>query len=443
MKYKTFRSLALTLSLTGLCAPIFAYKMVTAEPNATVPGATGTPSVMFRAAEARLSANGYDPAAGVLLRGAEMYTKSIFNLPSLHFQRAATERVLSGPQRGDVLIAEWGVQESFGKGTVVLTDTPYYSYYELRLSECKIESRADLAAFINALLGWREDHPSVPAPNRERIQVGPFPPSELRVSPNFPATHSFSGSAFSASPNFFVADFEFVGVIEGGEWLLDFGIGKSGSEKFLGVPPWIPERFPPLAELVKPWSFGEVRRELGAPVKPFELTPAFTYNRDSILIAELVRRGLTEDQVIDLLTDVDKTPDAYRLRLASLTGAFEVSGKRSFAQIFFEPALQTYEQIGPMADQSVTSLFGQASLHCSATLEARAAGVLRKGTFIAGPLDYLQKCSSSRGTITMLENMSLPTQALERTKALAVTQIRFRVEHPANPTPSRIGVAPR
>jgi hypothetical protein len=76
-------------------------------------------------------------------------------------------------------------------------------------------------------------------------------------------------------------------------------------------------------------------------------------------------------------------------------------------------------------------------------VEARATEALKKGVFTAGPLGYLQACSSSREALTALENMSLPTQALERMKALAIAKIRFRIEHPAGQVPAKTGAAQR
>lgn len=451
MKYTLVRLLLLSLAITSLFSRVEAqmavhFSIVTAEPRSSVPGPKGTPhtpaspDVMFKAAEAWLSANPFDPLAAALLPAAEVNAKSIFSVPSLQFQRAATQHVLSGPQRGDVLLVEYTVQGPFGKGSVILDDTPYYSHYYFRLDGSNIASPAALTTFLDALLGWHPPAPppaqssGAPAPARTGIISLPFP--EVLVPVNFPATPAFSGSRFSTSQHHFVADFEFVGLQVKTEWYLDFGVGKGAASKPVGVP-WIPERFPPLSDLIKSWSFDQVRHEIGTEVKPFADVPAFTYGRDRLLIAELAKRGLSQDQVVDLLTDVDKTPEGYRQRLESVVSGFQAAGSGTFAALYFAPALQAYESIGPAADPSVASLFGQAVLRlgCPASVEAQAIDVLQKGVFFQGPLAYLSRCSASRDTLALLEKMGTPTEALARTKALAITQIRFRMEHSGQQAP--------
>jgi hypothetical protein len=216
----------------------------TAGSAATAPNDPTRPDNLFRDAEAKIAQEAFDTAAETLLRGIEAYTKNVFNVPSLRLRKAATERVLSDPQRGDYLIAEWVIQETFGSGLMVLTDTPYYSTYELRLSGVRIVTEADLTAFLHALLAWHGSQTTTPT-------IFP-PPTTISVGVT-PITF-FAGQRFGISQFNFIADFHFSGLVQGGEWLIGFRLGKSGTEKFYGVPPWIPERFPPLTELVKSWG---------------------------------------------------------------------------------------------------------------------------------------------------------------------------------------------
>ena len=103
-------------------------------------------------------------------------------------------------------------------------------------------------------------------------------------------------------------------------------------------------------------GFAQVRGEVGRQVKPFDGGPDYTSDRDQALIAELVRRGLSEAQVIELLTDVQPTPDAYNLRLGAVIQGFRDAGTTSFVSRSFLPALREYERIGPVASKSVATL---------------------------------------------------------------------------------------
>ncbi len=408
------------------------------------PDSPDRPDVMFRVAEARISTGSFDAVAESLLHGTERYTKHAFNLPSLEFRRAATERVTSGAQRGDVLIAEWTFQEAFGKGSIILTDTPYYSRFALRVNECQIHTQVELTTFLKAALNcpcWALSSPQGNLGTDATLKMGGIttgPPFTILLPAGTPPITFFWGSRTPSSPYNFIADFEFSAVFEGGQWFLDFAVGKSGTEKFYGVPPWVPERFPPLSELVKSWSFEQIRAEVGKEVKPWVGVQAFTEKRDEILITELARRGMSQDQVIDLLRDTQPTAEGYSSRLGAVGYGFKNAGKGPFEKLFFEPALETYERIGPVADKSVWALFGDAAIQgCASDIEARALGMLMKGTFVSGPLAYLSECSSSPDALTVVEAVSVasgtPDRGLKRAKELAIRQIRNRVASSSKP----------
>jgi len=430
MKHNLFCTLLVALGLTGPSIPLYSQGPIEYRPMAGLapqpPDSRLNPATMFRAAEAKMAGGTFEPAAQALLAGAEKFTRNIFNVPSLQFQRAVTEHLLTGAQRGDVLIVEWSFHETFGNGLIVLTDTPYYSTYDLRLRGCQIRSTAELTAFFNAAL----------LPGRIRGPAGEkasakLPATVVYLPANLPEITFFSGDTPSTSPYNFVADFKFSGARVGREWFVDFGVGKSGSQSFYGVPPWVPERFPALPEAVKSWTSTQVRTEVGQPVKPFEGGPDFTHQRDEILIAELARRGLSEGQVLDLLTDVQPTPDGYDLRLVSMIAGIRDSGTTSFTSRSFAPALKMYEGLGPVADKSVTTLFRTAAEQdCTADVEARAVDVLKKGIFAAGPLAYLGICSTSHETVATLQSITLATEALEKQKERTISEIRRNIDHP-------------
>ena len=372
---------------------------------------------------------------------------SIFNVPSLRFERAVTERIPPGPGRGDVLIAEWSIHEAFGRGSLILTDTPYYSDYTLRLADCKIASQADLTNFLHALMAPPGGRTAAPAATPSRPPNFELPPTNVSIDEDIPRSPAFAGSRLGTQSASFLADFEFAGVRQGKEWYLHFGVGKSYRSYPFTAPPatagllvgsaYIPERFPLLADLIKSWSSGQIRKEVGRTVESLNGV-VFTTHRDQVLIAELARRGLTSDQIADLVTDVAPSPENYNSRLTSVASGYRDAGKGSFADIF-EPALEAYEHVGPGAEAAVFSLFGRAqSLRCSSAIEERALGLLKAGVFLRGPMGYLGRCSTSPATIAVVEKIDSPNEDVERTRMAAITVIRRRIANPRMyPAPKR------
>ena len=396
------------------------------------------PNNRYRAAEARVENGSYDPAADALLQGAEKFTKVLFNVPSLKFQKAATERVASGSERGDVLSAKWNFQEPFGNGSIILLDTPYYSTFAVRLGDCPIRSQAELTAALKALLNNN-------GPGRLPVAPAPgSPPGNLKAPPTFirfnaPALTFFDVSPPPRSPFMIVADFKFFGALEGKDWYLDFRVGKSLVNHYYPVPGWVPERFPPLRELVKSWSSDRIHNELGSPVKPFEGAPDFTADRDRILMGELASRGIAPAQVTEFLTNGPATADGYSQRLSLLIAGFAVAGM-SFEKQYFASTLATYDHIGPVADGAVTVLFRAASAAghgCSAEFENQALAEIKKGIFLQGPINYSAVCSSSPETLAALEAANMPGGDLERSKVFAARQIRNRIDRTRKRIPQK------
>ena len=204
MKHELFSTFILALGVVMPSLSVHAEDPVRYEFQAGMisgpPGSPDRPDVKFQAAEARISAGSFDPVAEPLLHGTEKYAKHVFNLPSLEYRRAATERVAAGAQRGDVLIAEWGFQEGFGRGSIILTDTPYYAHFALRMDECQIRTQAELTAFLKAALNvpsWALSSPqgnqgTDATPKMGGIMTGP--PFTILLPAGTPPITFFSGS---------------------------------------------------------------------------------------------------------------------------------------------------------------------------------------------------------------------------------------------------------
>jgi len=252
------------------------------------PGSEPSVSPRFREAEARISQGAYDPAADSLLRGAERLTKVIFNVPSLQLQGAITERVYAGVQRGDVLIAEWRIQEPFGRGMLVLTDTRYYSNYDLRLAACMIRSRTDLTTFLNTALIWGKD-PGI-SPRAQPSRDVPTPGMTVGIQPASASLSSmptsFGGHRTRVWRTMISRDCSktAIGSFISGSVRVELSATLASRRGFRSG-------FQDSASLSR--RGGLVKSEaIGDAVQAFGYLD-FTGSRDAILIAEHVRRGIS------------------------------------------------------------------------------------------------------------------------------------------------------
>jgi hypothetical protein len=387
---------------------------------ANTPGEYGS-NVLFRAVEKEVSEGVFDPVAQPTLDSATSATKAVFNVPSVKLEKAATRQ----GETGDVLVAKWSVREPYGTGSVVLRDTPFLSVYAFRFVKLGLTSEKDLTAFLSAFLIWNSAGPTylhsltVPVDARSSL-IQSF-------KADWPLTYSVDSGLREG----------IAGIAEGGDWFIALQLRKSRLGAFYGGRPYVPERFPPLSELAKSWSTPKIRGEIGKTVKPTSNDwYDFSDQRDRILIAELAKRGLSQDQTVELLRDVPQ--GSYDLRLSTVVNGFSDAGIHSFAKLYLSAALNVYKQVGPPARKAVEDLFIVAGGQCSADFETQATATLQEGAFWEGPLHYLGKCSTSQQTIEAIEKITMPTQELDRMKESTVDQIRRNIEHPVK-APTRKG----
>ena len=198
----------------------------------------------------------------------------------------------------------------------------------------------------------------------------------------------------------------------------------------------MPERFPPLAELVKTWTTSRIRADVGNEVG------ASAYNsssdpRDRVLITELARRGLTTEEIVDLLGSAP--PGRLPSRVGTVIAALRAAGNTVPLSSFIGPALERYRQIGPKADPAVEALFDYAKAGCSQwvpekidkalrdgapVFEEQAIKALREGMFVRGPLVFLSVCSASEEGLAAVAGMKGDSQ----NKRFAMDSIRQRIE---------------
>jgi hypothetical protein len=359
----------------------------------------------IQASEKELAEGVFDPKAATILDAAGEFTRAVFNLPSLRLVRAVTHQ-----DNGDVLVVRWSVDEAFTKGTVYLQDSPYVSRYELCLTN-GVATKEDVAAFVSKLIIFRKT--PINLMFREAI--------EILLPENRPIGAFFVNTTLSSTGK--THEFSIRAAQYEKDWLVEVLVGKSFTESYYPVQAFIPERFPPLSDLMKSWSFERIWSEVGTPVGPHSWED-YSENRDRIRISELIRRGVSKEQFGELLRTADSA--LLQRRAAVVMSALGAAGEGPSLNRYFEPALATYERIGPAADSAVQTVFLSASRACATPYEATAMRLLKEGIFVEGALLYLGQCSTSKETLQTIESFSAPNE-LRPQKETALNSIRARI----------------
>ena len=197
-------------------------------------------------------------------------------------------------------------------------------------------------------------------------------------------------------------------------------LGKGFTAGYYPVPPYISERFPPLTELVSTWSSIRLREELGR-----QLPSSFIEFRDQIVMTELVKRGITQELFLSLLGDTGESP--IEQRAGMLFATMIKSGQGELITRYFLPALETYEHIGPSADDAVRKLFGFALRDCPVGVDGKIVQLFKNGIFQNAALSYFEHCSSSTESMGLVESTKVPEQLKQR-KETVLRSIRGRLQ---------------
>jgi hypothetical protein len=298
----------------------------------------------------------------------------------------------------------------------------------MKLSTTRWQTQAGLAEFLTELIAWD----GIPKP---------VPFLEIRIPPEYPNTAEFAGMPpLLYSELGFMRDFNVSGRATEGHLFLGFGVGKLFTQGVYPVGPFIPERFPNLNDLAALWDERRIVSEIGKPNdRDFNGNPVllrgvhrcggFTDARDTVLITELARKGLSEAILGKLLTDVE--PARLECRAGIVFQALRNTGKDSDFDRFFPAIVSSYEAKGPDADGGITAVFRELNVReqCSVEFEKAALRLLRKGIGQSPALFYLGRCANSEESMELIDATSVP-ETLIQYKQSALLQIQNRLTRP-------------
>ncbi len=348
-----------------------------------------------------------DGRAKALLAGADAFTRKVFAAPGLEFVRAVSYR-----QGGDdLLTVEW--TQKTPRIDVLLEDTPYRSIYYVHLPYRAISGGTGLTSLLSDVLVWRGPGLHL---RPEEMEFGLFESGGT--------VQSFDGGAIfrSAAPN--GLNIQMRGTTDKVTWQLSLNIPKTYTSGDYPVPPNIPERFPALTELMKDWSFERVWSEIGKPVR---IPPYLRIDRDTLLATELLRRGVSEQQFSDLLTQVD--PVELQQRALTVLQALSQTGQDQLLTQYLRGAVKEYTSRFPnhldSAEDAAELLFTHGNM-CGLKLESIASDALRDRALFLGPLVYLRHCGASESVASFVTTLEVPSQWAQL-QANAVRDIRRRM----------------
>lgn len=141
-----------------------------------------------------------------------------------------------------------------------------------------------------------------------------------------------------------------------------------------------------------------------------------------MLIAELARRGISEQQFLDLLAG--NVVRDLRSRLSDVWIGLSDAFAGSLMARYGSAALHRYAEIGARAEDTAEAYFLG---HCSPDLDKLAKATLKEHLYWTGPINYIGGCSNSMDDLRFLEGLPVPERASLALKN-AATAIKDRVE---------------
>jgi hypothetical protein len=341
-----------------------------------------------------LEGGSFDPAASELLRATTNFTKGAFRLPSLRLESAITKRT---DEEGDLIFVKWSFSEAIGAGSVVLKDSPYYFLYSFHVTRSRLSSENELDAFLRSLVAWG-GKPVYFTTEAKSVRI----PSAGGVSPFY---LSIPGSQ---SP--YAAGFSIDGISYEHDTFLSIFMGKQIAGDIYPTK-WIPERFPPLSELVRNWTLSQIQNEIGKGRRGFP-----SEERDRVLFREIVRRGVDQEQLLDMLKEGKFNWLFEELREAGHTDLVASS---------FKTMVDLYRRKLILAGPVEFAVFMLRS-SCAVPDEGDVTLLVRDDILRFGGLVYLHDCGKSRETLDDLKEVDVP-ETFATQKAATIAAIGDRL----------------
>lgn len=315
---------------------------------------------------------------------------------------------------GDVLVANWHNAGSADLGIrqIWMWDTPEHNWFVIK---------ADAAAFASASSAERSLH--------HVLKWNFMLPSLLQVDARYtssPGPAFLTGQALLPSADL-GREYSLAGIWDNSEAYLVIRVGKA---MFLRLYPeggaYVPERFPPLKEVVRSWSKEQILSEVG---KTWRLRGPIAnhYTRDAILISAAADRGLAAIDLYALLLSMDAPgPTAWEQRtwlvMRSLAQSRQLEHNRNAIEDI-TLRLARMESSGPLTLQAVFSVlrdssdsdYGELALRCLAT-----------GIYADAPLKYLMERAGSEDAYVRVKQAVVP-QASRALQRAVLGRIRIRI----------------
>jgi hypothetical protein len=343
----------------------------------------------------------FEPEAAAILKGAQDSTEALFSPKEFLLKAKTTYR----DSEGDNLAALWSFASDSFSGSIALEDTPFYSTFAIQLRSPTVASRDDVAFVLSSILKWNER------------------PLLLQ---NLELLHEMAGSSLCVYAYRLSSEYEannlvrLVGITHTDAWYVTFEVGKGVLSGFYPYGKFIPERFPPLAELVTRWPSERLWNEIRRPLTDNHVSQ-YSELRDSVVTEEIARRGLTVEKVVELLRIGN--PHGFVSRARITAGVLE-RVRPGWIDLYFKEALDMYEVQG--SPDAARVIIGIAARHCSAEKEEVANNMLDARNVGPDVAHYLIKCSNSPKALERVRSMFEAGQLREYDK-FGVEQMENRI----------------
>ncbi len=323
----------------------------------------------------------------------------------------------------DILVARWKPIIDSQFTSIWAWDTPQFNYMIL---ECSLEafgSPAQAERFIKTLIVWKVptlELSSITAAVRVGTHAnGTILVGSGQVLPPYPYGVEFSLSAIQLDRRAYL-------VVKAGKGLFSIRHYPEGASYVL-------ERFPPLRNRVQTWSQQEILEEGG---KAYTLTgPISRYdNRDAVLIQELVRRGVSEIQMEQLMLPNLDDIDLRSQRMFRVLRTLKQSNGVKQYNSAISNVLKRLENENPPQERLLELLLRELreGVGTGANFSEFAVGCITRGIAMNAALLYLEYNCDSTALFQKLSQTDVP-ELYHASKESTLNKIKVRLTERTQP----------